>query len=401
MTIGIDASRALRPIKTGTEWYSVEIIRHLVVLDTKNNYILYSNKPPEAPLLDLEPQYNSLSGKGLSFREDAKHVTWRVMPFSRGWTLLRLSWEMRKNPPDILFIPAHTLPLIHPKKSIVMIHDLGFRHNPELYPLRQKLYHNFVINFVTKHASHILTPSEFVKQDIIKTFHYPAEKITAIHHGYDQNLYQPRHPANHPTLQHQPYIFYIGRLETKKNIIGLLEAFRLLRTQSTILSTDSSKKGTLISETKIPPVKLVLAGKPSHGYDQIRQKIDSLGELKKDVIELGYVPEEEVPTWLSNAALFSFATLFEGFGIPVIQAMACGTPVVASNVTSLPEIAGDAALLVDPHNPQLIAQAFAQILTDSDLKADLINKGYKRAQEFTWQKTAGRTLEAIQKVINE
>jgi glycosyltransferase involved in cell wall biosynthesis len=325
---------------------------------------LYSNKNPEAPLLNLP-----------------NNVKWRVMPFPRGWTFFRLSLEMKLHSPDVLLIPAHTLPLISGKKSVVMIHDLGFIHNPELYPARQKIYHNFVIRYVKNHATHILTPTEFTKQDLIKTFNIPENKITAIHHGYDNNLYHPRPIKDHKSTELSPYIFYIGRLETKKNIVNLINAFQILRQQNPGLAT-----------------KLVLAGKPSHGYDKIKQAITNTGPLQKDIIELGYIAEEEVPIWLSNAALFAFPTSFEGFGFPIIQAMACGCPVIASNNTCIPEITDDAAILINPNDPQDIATAVTKILTNNTNRENFIKKGLLQAQKFSWEITAQKTLEVIERV---
>jgi glycosyltransferase involved in cell wall biosynthesis len=377
MTIGIDASRALRPIKTGTEWYSVEIIRHLVESDQKNHYILYSQTPPTEPLINL-PENSS----------------WRVMPFPRGWTLFRLSLEMKQNPPDVLFIPAHTLPLIHPKKSVVMIHDLGFMENPELYPARQKIYHNFVINYVIKHAAHIITPSEYTTKNIISRFNYSPEKITTIWHGIDHKLYKPTQNTNHRSGKIGDYIFYIGRLETKKNIVNLVKAFEIFRSSC---HPDSychpqQSEGSL---SKSP--KLVLGGKPSHGYEQIKETI-ARSPFKNDIIELGYIPEEEVPVWLSNAKVFAFPTSFEGFGFPVIQAMACGTPVIASNNTCIPEISGDAALLIDPQKPEEIAEVIAKILTDKKLANQLKKKGLNQSKHFTWESSAKQTLNILNKV---
>lgn len=364
MKIGIDASRALRPIKTGTEWYNVEIIRYLVDLDKKNNYILYSQKEPEAPLLNLPP-----------------NVSWRVMPFPRGWTLFRLSLEMLFHPPDVLFVPAHTLPLITPKRSVVMVHDLGFIHNPELYPARQKIYHNFVINYVKHNATHILTPTEFTKQDIVKTIGIPENKITAIWHGFDDNLYRPRPVSDHPSTEYGKYIFYIGRLETKKNIVNLIKAFNILRS----------------SNSKQLTTKLVLAGKPSHGYEQIKEAIDN-SPYQKDIIELGYLKEEDVPVYMSNAALFAFPTSFEGFGIPIIQAMACGCPVIASNNTCIPEITGNAAILIDPQKPQEIADKMTEILTNKSERDQLIEKGLVQVKKFSWKNSAKETLKVLEKI---
>ena len=389
MTIGIDASRALRPIKTGTEWYSVEIIRHLVELDKENHYILYSNKNPESPLENLP-----------------SNTSWRIMPFSRGWTLFRLSLEMLKNPPDVLFIPAHTLPLITPKKSVVMVHDLGFIHNPELYPARQKIYHNFVVNFVKKHATHILTPTEFTKQDLIKTLNIPANKITPVWHGFDQELYKPNPDKNHESAKYGEYIFYIGRLETKKNIVNLIKAFDLLRTNchsDPAISRHSEPAGEESRSSDRTPqlptsnYKLLLAGKPSHGYDQIKEIINN-SPYKKDIIELGYLAEEDVPVYMSNAAIFAFPTSFEGFGIPIIQAMACGCPVIASNNTCIPEITGGAAILIDPKNPEEIAKAMQEILTNKEKQKELIQKGLQQVKKFSWQTSAKETLKVLEKI---
>lgn len=365
MIIGIDASRALRPIKTGTEWYNVEIIRHLVKIDQKNNYILYSNKPPEAPLLNLPD-----------------NVSWKIMPFIRGWTMMRLSLEMMIHPPDVLFVPAHTLPPYLPKKSVVMIHDLGFIHNPELYPTRQIIYHKLVTKFDAKYATHILAPTEYTKQDIIKTLGADPEKVTTVWHGYDQNLYQPKPLKDHPSIQHTPYIFYIGRLETKKNIVNLIKAFQILREK------DPSSS-----------LKLILAGKPSHGYDKIQESINNLSlALQKDIIQLGYLPEEEVSIYMSNAELFAFPTSFEGFGMPIIQAMACGCPVVASNNTCIPEITGDAAVLINPENPEDIADGMQKIIANKSFRDELKHKGLKQASKFSWDLAAKQTLEVLEKV---
>jgi glycosyltransferase involved in cell wall biosynthesis len=360
MTIGIDASRALKKIKTGTEWYSYEIIRHLVDLDRNNNYILYTNQKPDDQLNDMP-----------------KNVKWQIIPFTRGWTLIRLSAEMILKKPDVLFIPAHTLPFFSPVNSVVTVHDIGFVHNPELYPARQKIYHNFVLNYVKKRAKHIITPTEYVKQDLVKTLGVPEERITAVWHGYDSDLYKP-HTEDHLSKKYSPYIFFIGRLETKKNIVNLVKAFDIFKSQN-----------------KDSKLKLILAGKPSHGYDLIKESIEK-SKYKTDIIELGYLATKEVPYYLSNAEAFVFPTSLEGFGMPIIEAMACGCPVVASNNSCIPEIVQDAGILIDPTDPKSIAAGIAQI-TDSKLSKVYRQKGLEHSKQFSWQKSATETLKVLEK----
>jgi len=362
MKIGIDASRALRKIKTGTEYYSEQIILNLAKIDHKNNYSLYSNISPKPPLLNLPNNFH-----------------WRVMPFFRGWTLLRLSLEMKKNPPDVLFIPAHTLPLITPKKSVVMVHDIGFVHFPKLYPARQKIYHNFVLWYVKKHATHILTPSEFVKNDLIKTLKIKKSKITVIYHGFDKKLYQKSADKNHLSVKLIPYIFFLGRLEAKKNLITLIRAFEIVR-------KNSKEK-----------IKLVLAGNKSHGYKKIKKEIEK-SKFKKDIILPGYIKEEDVPIWLSSARLFVFPSQNEGFGFPVIEAQACGCPVICSNITSLPEIADSGALYFNPQDEKDLANKIIKILNNKELQKELIKKGSENIKRFSWAAAAIKTKNILESI---
>lgn len=367
MKIGIDASRALRECKTGTEWYSQNIILNLAKIDHKNEYILYSHKEPSSPLDSLPSNFK-----------------WRVMPFFRGWTFFRLTFEMAVNPPDILFIPAHTLPLITPKKSIVMIHDLGFLHHPSLYPLRQKAYHKFVIWHDKRKATHFLTPSQFTKNDLVETLAIPSDKISVVYHGFDANLYKKVNANNHLSVKYKPYLFYLGRLETKKNIVGLISAFEVYKKRN--------PKSSL---------KLVLAGKPGHGYSHIQNQIEKLKKYKKDVVEIGYVKEDEVPKWFSNAEAFVFPSFFEGFGLPVIEAMACGCPVICSNTSSLPEIGSDAAVYFNPKNPDEIANQIKRVVHNKNFRNKLVGKGLQNVKRFSWEKCAKETLSIINKIMRD
>lgn len=379
MLIGIDASRATKVYKTGTEYYSKEIILALSEIDRKNRYLLYS----PSLLGDVFPNL-------------PKNFSTKVMPFPRLWSQLRLSVEMLISPPDVLFLPAHTIPLIHPKKIVVTIHDLGFKYFPSLYTSFERRYHNFCLDFSVSHATKIITPSHATKKDLISFYKIDPSKIVVIYHGYNQRLYYPLKSKEQSKLDSQishrtqdlllmrsfkPYLFFIGRIEEKKNILGLIEAYLFLRKEKGIGH------------------KLILAGKPGYGYDKIKKKIEGLTlQLQKDIIQLGYIPEQVASEWMRHADIFVFPSFFEGFGLPCLEAMASGIPVVASNVTSLPEVIGKSGILVNPKKPFEIAAAISKIIHQPSLRKALISKGLVRSSLFSWRRSAEETLNVIESV---
>lgn len=382
MLIGFDGSRIAKEFHTGTEHYSTEILKALSKIDYQNQYIIYAPKSIANRLGNLP-----------------KNFSYKIIPFGKLWTQVRLSWEMALGKqPDLLFIPSHTIPLVHPKKTIVTVHDLAFKYYPELFGKTELFYQEFGLKAAVKNASHIITVSENSKKDIVRLCAVTPDKITVIYHGYDQNLYKPltsdeimrdrklkeKSLFSSQILNSKPYIFFIGRLEKKKNILGLLKSYVFLR-----------------KEPKIKH-KLVLAGNPGHGYDEISEYIKSLPvAIKRDIIQLGYIENKKLALWMKNADVFFFPSLFEGFGLPVIEAMASGVPVIASNATSIPEIAGSAALLVNPHKIYDMAVALSKVINNLKFRYSLISKGRARASMFTWQKSAEKTLKVFEKVASE
>ena len=369
MLIGIDASRACKTTRTGTEYYSQEIIKALARIDHKNFYVLYSPVKPSKELSDLPGKFN-----------------WKIIPFPRFWSQIRLSWELQSQRPrpDVMFEPAHTVPFLHPIPMVVTIHDLGFKYYPELYTKFENYYHNFSANFSAKHSSAIIAVSNYTRNDILKHFAVQAKKVTTIYHGVDDKIFRL------PNLKEQetplgfgikrPYIFYIGRLEHKKNIINLVKAYQLLREEKKICH------------------QLVLGGKPGFGYPQIKKTISELSPaISRDIIQTGYISDTDYPIILKNADIFAFPSNFEGFGMPVLEAMACGVPVVCSNKTSMPEVAQNASILINPKKPFDMAVAFSKIVNKPALRSSLVSKGIKRASLFTWDNTARKTLELLEK----
>lgn len=362
MIIGIDTSRVTKPKLTGTEYYSIEIIRAIAKFDQQDQFILYSQKDPRPRLGKLEQNFKT-----------------KIMPFPKLWSQIRLSIEMMFRQPDVLFIPSHLVPIIHPKNTVVTLHDLGFKHFPELYSPKELIYHNWGMNFSAKHAKHIIAPSEYTKKDLIKTYTIEPNKISVIWHGFDHNLFKPA-----LNVKKKPFIFFIGRLEEKKNIIGMIKAYAILRKEHGVSH------------------QFVLAGSPGFGYENIQKEIDLLPkEISRDIIQLGYIDQNEYVRKLQEADIFLFCTFFEGFGLPIIEAMAAGTPVVASNTTSIPEIAGRAAILVDPQKPFQIAAALSKVIHSDSLKKSLILKGRVRSKLFSWEKAGDATLKVIKEAAKK
>jgi len=364
--IGIDASRSNVKQKTGTEYYSQEIIKHLV----KNkdvNFRLYSKT-------------------SLGFLKKEQNIEFKVMPFPKLWSQIRLSLELLTNRPDVLFEPAHTIPVIHGRKVVTTLHDVGFRYFPDLYTPLERFYHNWSMRFAVRHATKIITISESTKKDLVKFYSADPEKIEIIYHGYDEEKFYPKRQSQKAPEEIQKlgeYIYFIGRLEAKKNIVSLVKAFGILRKKHPELRT-----------------KLVLAGRPGYLYENIKTEIRKLDEnIQQDVVEPGYIPDEIMSEYLRFARVFAFPSKFEGFGMPLAEAMACNVPIVASNTTSIPEITGDAALLHNVEDENQIAEFLYTALTDESTRKRLIASGTKRLPMFDWEKAASKTLDVVKSTL--
>jgi glycosyltransferase involved in cell wall biosynthesis len=231
-------------------------------------------------------------------------------------------------------------------------------------------------------AKKIITPSEFTKREIIEFYRCLPEKIVVIPHGYDRTVYRPIDDNSKITeilnkyKIKQPYLLFIGRLERKKNILGLINAFGILKNKYKIKS------------------KLVLVGFPGYGYQEAEDRIRELG-IEKEIIQTGWLDIKDMPYIICGADLFIFPTFYEGFGLPVLEVMACGIPVAASKIPVIEEIAGDAAYYYNPFSPEQIAETVFKLINDSRLRESLIRKGMERAKLFSWKKSAKMTIELL------
>jgi len=368
MVIGIDASRANRESKTGTEWYSYNLILELSKIDQQNRYFLYTPEKLKDDLARL-PE---------NFKE--KILNW---PPRYLWTMIRLSLEMLLSSPDLLFVPAHIIPLVAPKKTITTIMDVGFLRFPELYTSVELKYHRFGLKQAIKKAIKIITISEFTKQEMVNLCQINPDRIVVIPLGFSSEIFQPinsKEKISEVIRKYKipldvPYLIYIGRLERKKNTFGLIKAFSIFKRQKF-------------------PHKLVLVGSPGFGFEETKELIKKL-YLENEVIITGWVPEEDLPYLLSGAFLFVFPSFYEGFGIPLLEAMACGVPVIGSKVASIPEVLGEAGVLFDPYQIKEIARTMEKVVLNKNLRLELIEKGLERSRKFSWRKCAEKTFQLL------
>jgi glycosyltransferase involved in cell wall biosynthesis len=373
--IGIDASRALRVRRTGTERYSLELIRHLLALPEAQAYRwrLYIDQPAEATFFFS-------TGDG-----GAPLVELCLLPARRLWTHRQLAGEVLRHPPDVLFIPAHVLPFVLPvwrlPPSVVTVHDLGYRHWPQTHPWRQRIYLDWGTQWNTLAATQLIAVSQATADDLQRFYRTPPRKTTVVYEAHTPGTAVAATAVAEVCRRlglAQPYLLYVGTIQPRKNLARLLQAYAQLASAGRI-SCD-----------------LVLAGGQGWLAEPLAEQARQFG-LANRVHFLGYVSEAELPALYQGAQAFCFPSLFEGFGLPVLEAQAYGVPVMTANNSSLPEIAGDAALLVDPTDVDAIAEAMLRLTQDEALRQRLIAAGQENVKRFSWEKAARETLAVLLK----
>ncbi len=364
MRIGIDASRATVARRTGVEAYALAILRALLSLPTSHTWQLYFRDAPPPGLLSIDTC-------SVRCAKTLRVFTTLIRP-RRLWTHLGLSAELRRRPPDCLFIPAHVLPLYHPCPSVVTLHDLGYLHFPDAHPYTQRLYLDWSTRFSARNATALIADSEATRNDLIRYYRTPGEKITVVYPGFDASLKSVRDPeARRATQQKynlpEKFLLHVGTLQPRKNLERLIEAF------------DPGQ------------VALVLAGRRGWLADPIYAK-----GRAKGVCFLDYVADEDLAALYSLATAYVSPSLYEGFGFTILEAMACGAPVICSDGGSLSEVAGEAAIIIPAPDTRALAEAIRQVVDDESLRRDLISKGYRNVERFSWETAARQTLAVIE-----
>lgn len=364
MLIGIDASRAVTQQRTGTEAYAYYLIRALIshTAGSEHRLRLYFNQPPPQDLF-----------------ADLPHVEQRVMPFARLWTHLRLARELQQNPPDVFFTPAHVIPFVYRGAAVATVHDLGYHYFPEAHTKGQVAYLKLSTRANGRIARQIISDSAVTKADLVRFYGTDPAKIDVVYPGLDPDLKRvddvqaiARVGAKYGI--NAPYLLYLGTLQPRKNLSRLVSAF--------------ANSGV--------PHQLLLGGKPGWQTEALFNELAALdASVRERVLLPGFVAEDDKAALLSGAEALVYPSLYEGFGFPLLEAQQCGTPVLAANSSSLPEISGGSALLVDALDVGAIAGGLQQLVSDSDLRKDLVRKGEQNVKRFDWQKTAEAVLRIL------
>jgi len=369
MIIGFDASRAQLRERAGPENYTYNLLRELLRVDTKNRYRLYSKGP-------------------LNLKLQTTNYELRALRWPRLWTQVGLALECLRNPPDVLFIPAHTIPIIRRPglKTVVTIHDVGFQKFLAQYQRWWgRLFEGRICDYAARHATHLIAVSESTKKDLIEKLGIEPDKITVIYEGVDHKKFKVQsakfkvEEVRRKYGINGDYLLFVGTIQPRKNLVRLIQAFSTLGAQLSTLS-------------------LVIVGKKGWLFEEIYEAPKRFG-VEERVKFLGYVPTDDIVTLLNGALAFVFPSLYEGFGLVVLEALACGCPVVTSNISSLPEVVGEAGILVDPYSLEDIARGIKEILElDERQRQQLIARGLKQAQKFAWEKTARETITVLKNV---
>jgi glycosyltransferase involved in cell wall biosynthesis len=361
--IGVDASRVTRPRRTGTENYSLHVLRLLLDQDDRHAYRLYLNQPLPDGLLPIRPRTST-----------------RVIRLPRLWTQVGLSTEMLLSPPDVLFVPSHVLPLVTPARSVVVVYDVGHRIFPRAHGRLERLYLEWSIRRHVRVATRILTISQASKRDLVTFYRADPERIDVAYPAVDKR-FAPASAAEIERVRNRyrlnsGYVLHLGTIKPRKNLPRLGHAFA---------------RAHLPADTQ-----LVLGGGTTFGASAVELAIRETG-LQGRVRRLAYVPDEDLPALYSGAGCVAIVSLYDGFGMPALEALACGAPVVAGNYGSLPEIVGPAGLNVNPLDVDSIAAGLTNAVSWPMIRERLRAAGPVRAAQFDWAAAARVTRRALER----
>jgi glycosyltransferase involved in cell wall biosynthesis len=373
ISICIDA-RCIIAQHTGIGRYVYNLLNALLKIDQFNEYTaLVDQRLERHPILKLKKEnfkIERLNIPGVTIRQQV------MLPLA-----------IRRKKFDVFHYPNFDFPLAVNFDSVITIHDLTYIKHRNLYKrgrLLKNLYTDFVMRWGLQKVKKIIVVSNSTKHDLVDIFRIPENKIEVIYEAFPDNftsINKTKTTSKYSTLFNgEPIFLFIGERRPHKNLVRLIEAFYRFKSR--------------VSQN----YKLVIAGKLYSNYSEPEALVNKL-KLEKDVVFLGYVPDEDLPALYQRADCFVFPSIYEGFGIPILEAMACGTPVITSSVSAMPEVAGGAALNVDPYNVDDMVNAMNKICFDHTLRMRMVEQGYKRATEFSWGNAAEQTLRLYHSIL--
>lgn len=376
LRIGINALYLIPGKVGGSEVYIRSLVKWLASIDSENEYYIFINRESAGVFDDIAPSAKIVQS-GINAVSRPKRILWEqfVLPF-----------KTKRLGIDVLLSAGMTSPFICPVPTVVVIFDLQHINQPENFPTWYLIFLRGIINLSARTSKKVITISTKSKDDIVRFYKLKPWKVVVTYMAVDHGVFYRRTSEEVASVKKRyglpgRFILYIASSLPHKNYERLLEAFVTVR-------------------EKIKGIKLVLIGARDYGHDVIAEKIKAL-DLTDDVVFLGWLPFEDIPLIYAASDLFVFPSLHEGFGIPLLESFATGIPVVASGIEPITEVAGGAARLVDPFNPNDIARGVIEVLTDTDLRRSLIQRGLKRSGEFSWEKTASETLDTLLSVRNK
>ncbi|HET9015165.1 MAG TPA: glycosyltransferase family 1 protein [Thermomicrobiaceae bacterium] len=352
--------------QAGVSRYIEFLVRHLPEAGRGDEFVLFTGGA------------NAQGRNGMSGA-----VRWRTSRLPTGRPEVRILWEQVLAPAalavggfDVIHAPVNVAPVLSPAPTVVTVHDLAFVRYPEQYPGRKQRYLNLLTRLSVERAARVITVSESTRADVLREYHVHPERVVTVPNGVDPSLVPVSDLARLAAFRRdhglpERFLLFVGTLQPRKNLVGLLRAY--------------ARVGDRLD------LPLVVVGAAGWQYSPIFDEVRALG-LGDRVSFAGYADGDTLALWYGAATALVFPSLYEGFGLPVLEAMACGTPVVTSSTSSLPEVAGDAALLVDPEDVAALGEALVRVAGDEGLHADLARRGIERAKRFTWERTARETV---------
>ena len=373
LKIGIDFTSASRE-RAGIGRYARELIRALARVDRNNEYVLFVPHDAHDDLLRFDWSPN--------FKIVRAPINERYLAAMWHRARVPLVVEAFIGKVDVFYSPDFLLPPTLAKRKLVTIHDLSYVRVPECFPVPLLRYLNSAVPRAVQRADVILADAASTQRDVADVYHVPLEKIKVLYSGVDSRFHPKVSEASQARVRElmhgKPYLLSVSTIQPRKNYARLIEAFAKIANLQSL----------------IPNLQLVIAGGRGWMFEEVFQTVEHLG-LQERVIFPSFFSDEDLPALYAGATLFVYPSLYEGFGLPIAEAMSCGVPIVSSNASSLPEVGGDAVIYFDPRNVDAMADAMQRVLSDESLRKDLRARGIEQAKRFSWDKAARKLLEHL------